>query len=59
MLYYFKARVPTFLHINYNFNFNIKMLRQSLHQLQAMFIGYPTIYDMTMLALVSCVKQID
>jgi hypothetical protein len=27
-----------------------------LHQLQAMFICYPTIYDMTMLALVSYMK---
>jgi hypothetical protein len=30
--------------------------KQFLHQLQAMFICYPTIYDMTMLALVSCVN---
>jgi hypothetical protein len=28
----------------------------NMHQLQAMFICYPTIYDMTMLALVSYMK---
>jgi hypothetical protein len=53
MLYYFKARVHTFLHFNYNFNFNFKILKLCLHQLQAMSLCYPTIYDMTMLALVS------
>jgi hypothetical protein len=56
MLYYFKARAPTFLHFNYNFNFNFQILKQFVHQLQAMFICYPTIYDMTMLALVSYMK---
>jgi hypothetical protein len=54
MLYYFKARVSTFLNFNYNFNFNFKMLYTFLHQLQAMFICYPTVYDM--LALVSYMK---
>jgi hypothetical protein len=42
MLYYFKARVPTFL-----------VIKTILHQLQAMFICYQTIYDKTILALVS------
>ena len=32
------------------------MFKQFLHQLQAMFICYPTIYDMTMLALASYMK---
>jgi hypothetical protein len=52
ILYCFKARVPTFFFFNYNFNVNFKILKQLLHQLP-MFICYPTIYDMTMLALVS------
>jgi hypothetical protein len=56
MLYYFIARVSTFLNINYNFNFNFKSLKQFFHQLQAMFICYTPIYDMTMLALVSYMK---
>jgi hypothetical protein len=51
MIYYFKARVSTFLHLNLNLNF--KILKLFLHHLQAMSICYPTIYDMTMLALVS------
>jgi hypothetical protein len=45
MLYYFKASVPTFFNLNLN-----------LHQLQAMIICYPTIYDMILLALVSYIK---
>jgi hypothetical protein len=53
MLCYFKASVLTFFNCNYNFHFNFKII---LHQLQAMFICYPTIYDMTMLALVSYMK---
>jgi hypothetical protein len=56
MLYYFKAWVPTFLYINYNFNFYFRIVKQSMHQLQSMCIGYPTIYDMSMLALVSCLN---
>jgi hypothetical protein len=54
MLYYFKARVPIFLHLNLNLNF--KIVKQFLHQLQAMFICYPTIYDMAMFSLVSYMK---
>jgi hypothetical protein len=53
MLYYFKARLSTFLNCNTDFNFNFKMLNTFLYQLQAMYICYPTIYDMAMLALVS------
>jgi hypothetical protein len=56
MLYYFKAKIPTFLSVNYNFSLNFEILKQCLHQPQAMFICYPTIYDMTMLEFVSYVK---
>jgi hypothetical protein len=58
MVYNFKAKVPTFFYFNYNFNFNFKMLKHILHQLQAMFICYPTIYDLTMSTLVSHMKLI-
>jgi hypothetical protein len=51
MLYYFKARIPTFFNFNYNFNFNFKIVK-----LHALFICYTTIYYMTMLALVSYMK---
>jgi hypothetical protein len=51
MLYYFKARVPTC------FNFNFLISKPFFNQLQAMFICYPTIYDMTMLALVYKLKK--
>jgi hypothetical protein len=53
MIYYFKAMVSTFLHLNLDLNLNFKILKLFMHQLQAMSICYPTIYDMTMLALVS------
>jgi hypothetical protein len=56
MLYYFKARVPTLFHFNLNLNLKFKILKQFLHQPQAMCICYPTIYDMTMLEFVSYIK---
>jgi hypothetical protein len=51
MLYYFKARVPTFF-----FKLKFQFLKQFLHQPQAMFICYPTIYDMNILAFVLYMK---
>jgi hypothetical protein len=46
------------LFFNTNFNFNFVMLKKILHQLQDMFICYPMIYDMTMLALVSYMNML-
>jgi hypothetical protein len=39
-------------------NFDFRILKQFLHQPQAMFICYPTIYDMTMLACISYMKRL-
>jgi hypothetical protein len=56
MLNYFKVRVLTFLNINLNLNLNVLIFKQLWHQLQATCICYPTIYDMTMLALAAYMK---
>jgi hypothetical protein len=53
-----KRGYSLFLIFNSNLYFNFKIVKQFLQQLQAMFICYPTIYDMTMLAIVSYMKTL-